>query len=111
VGVAQAIAIEEQVRAYGGPKFQLTQQVMGRFAEAIEQAKVDVVPKVVVGGGAGGVGGGQNVLEALLTLMLSEKMGDVVKTNEPARPEVEALRAKVRREVGESLSRNGAPKA
>jgi len=37
VGVAQAIAIEEQVRAYGGPKFQLTQQVMGKFAEAIEE--------------------------------------------------------------------------
>jgi hypothetical protein len=28
VGIAQAMAIEEQVRAYGGPRFQLTQQVM-----------------------------------------------------------------------------------
>ena len=35
VGVAQALAIEEQVRAYGGPQLQLTQQVMSRFAEAI----------------------------------------------------------------------------
>jgi hypothetical protein len=105
VGVAQAIAIEEQVRAYGGPKFQLTQQVMGRFAEAIETAKVDVVPKIVVGGGSdGGKGGGSgNVLEALLTLMLSEKMGDVVRASEPARPEVEALRARVRKEVSNGL--------
>src|SRR5690349_7735306 len=30
VGVAQALAIEEQVRAYGGPRFQLTQMVMNR---------------------------------------------------------------------------------
>ncbi len=94
VGMAQAIAIEEQVRAYGGPKFQLTQQVMGRFAEAIEQAKVDVVPKIVVGGGSGENGGaGGNVLEALLTLMLSEKMGEVVTTEKAARPVVVALRA------------------
>ncbi|MGO8992912.1 MAG: SPFH domain-containing protein [Polyangiaceae bacterium] len=112
VGVAQAIAIEEQVRAYGGPKFQLTQQMMGRFAEAIEQAKVDVVPKIVVGGGDGSRGGGNgNVLEALLTLMLSEKMGDVVKTSEPARPEVEELRARVRKEVSKGLGTNGTAKA
>jgi uncharacterized membrane protein YqiK len=105
VGVAEAIAIEEQVRAYGGPKFQLTQQVMGRFAEAIEQARVDVVPKIVVGGGA--AGGGSNLLEALLTLMLSEKMGEAIKSTEPPRPEVEALRAKVRRDVTTALEGNG----
>jgi len=35
VGIAEAIAIEEKVRAYGGPQFQVTQQVMNRFAEAI----------------------------------------------------------------------------
>jgi uncharacterized membrane protein YqiK len=114
VGIAQAIAIEEQVRAYGGPKFQLTQQVMQRFAEAIEEAKVDVVPKIVIGGGSGsgsGGMGGSNVLEALLTLMLSEKMGEAVVTSEPARPEVEALRAKVRSEVGSRLNGASVPKA
>jgi uncharacterized membrane protein YqiK len=51
VGVAQALAIEEQVRAYGGPRFQLTQMVMNRFSEAIQASGVDVVPRVVVGGG------------------------------------------------------------
>jgi uncharacterized membrane protein YqiK len=51
IGIAKAIAIEEQVRAYGGSQFQVTQQVMKRFAEAIEKAGVEVVPQVVVGGG------------------------------------------------------------
>ena len=51
VGIAEAVAFEEQVRAYGGPKFQVTQQVMKSFAEAIGEAKVDVVPRVVIGGG------------------------------------------------------------
>jgi uncharacterized membrane protein YqiK len=79
VGVAQALAIEEQVRAYGGPRFQLTQQVMNRFAQAIEQSQVDVVPKIVIGaqngqnGAQGGTSG--NVMEALLAMLLSDKIG------------------------------------
>jgi uncharacterized membrane protein YqiK len=107
IGVAQAIAIEEQVRAYGGPRFQLTQQVMNRFAEAIEQARVDVVPKIVIGGsighggngngngdGGGGFGSG-NVLESLLALLLSERAAQDI-AFEPAasrRPEGEAIRS------------------
>jgi len=71
IGVAEAIAIEEQVRAYGGPKFQVTQQVMKSFADAIAQAKVDVVPKVVMGELGKGSG---SVLETLLALMLSERL-------------------------------------
>jgi hypothetical protein len=50
VGIAQALATEEQVRAYGGPQFQVTQTVLSRFAEAIQQAWVDVVPRIVIGG-------------------------------------------------------------
>lgn len=94
IGIAEAMAIEEQVRAYGGPQFQLTQQVMNRFAAAIEQSRVDVVPKIVIGG-QNGQGGG-NVMEALLTLMLSEKMGPAlgqVAAATERSPEVEALRA------------------
>ncbi len=77
VGVAQALAVEEQVRAYGGPRFQLTQSVMSRFAEAIQAAGVDVVPKIVIGGsGADGKGGNGNVMEALLAMLLSDKVGE-----------------------------------
>jgi uncharacterized membrane protein YqiK len=101
VGVAQALAIEEQVRAYGGPRFQLTQQVMNRFAEAIQVSGVDVVPRVVVGGGHDGNGGGSaatgNVMQALLTLLLSEKIsGDVTAPSTPRSAEAEAIRRQLR---------------
>lgn len=39
IGIAQALATEEQVRAYGGPQFQVTQTVLNRFAEAIQQPR------------------------------------------------------------------------
>lgn len=97
VGVAQAIAVEEQVRAYGGPVYQLTQQVMSRFAEAIQQSKVDVVPKVVVGGTGSGPGsGGSNVMEALLTMLLSDRMLTIAQsTPAPPTPEAAAVRERV----------------
>lgn len=95
VGIGQAIAIDEQVRAYGGPQFQLTQQVMNRFAEAIQAAQVDVVPKIVIGAGNGtGPGGsGGNVMEALLTLLLSDRLGLANGLTANARsPQAESMR-------------------
>jgi uncharacterized membrane protein YqiK len=77
VGVAQAVAIEEQVRAYGGPELQLTQNVLARFSEAVEKSGVEIVPRVVVGGGAGGPGGhGQSAFEALLAILLADRTGE-----------------------------------
>ena len=74
VGIAEAMAIDEQVRADGGPRFQLTQQVMSRFAEAIETARVDVVPKIMIhGGGANGTPSTGNVMEALLTFVAARR--------------------------------------
>src|SRR5262245_6517329 len=103
IGIAEAIAIEEKVRAYGGPQFQVTQQVMNRFAEAIEAARVDVVPRVVVGGAGGGAQGqgGGNLMEGLLAMLLSERMGVQVNSNGDgaARPEVEALRNQIRQSL------------
>ena len=102
VGIAQAMAIEEQVRAYGGPRFQLTQQVMNRFSEAIQSSGVDVVPRVVVGGSRDGNGGGTgvatgNVMEALLTMLLSEKIGGDLTAPAGARSaDIEEIRAKIR---------------
>jgi len=106
IGVGQAIATEEQVRAYGGPKFQVAQQVMNRFAEAIETSHVDVVPKIVVGGGGpGGVNGGSSgsLLEALLAIVLSDKLGDGVRSEGAAAPELEQLRTGIRRSLMANL--------
>jgi uncharacterized membrane protein YqiK len=101
VGIAQAMAIEEQVRAYGGPKLQLTQQVLNRFAEAIQSSQVDVVPKILIAGQGGGQNGGGpmtgNVMEALLTLMLSDKMaaGDLAGNGTPRNPAADAIRKRI----------------
>lgn len=111
IGIGEAIAIEEQVRAYGGPKFQVTQQVMSKFAEAIQAAKVDVVPRIVVSGGAGGGQGSGSVMEALLTMLLADKMGEPVRgeVGAPRNPEVEAMRQSMRASVQESLRKSGTP--
>lgn len=106
IGIGTAIATEEQVRAYGGPKFQVAQQVMNRFAEAIEQARVDVVPKIVVGGSAqGGNGGtgGSSLLEALLAIVLSDRLGDGTRSEATAAPELEQLRSGIRKSLMANL--------
>jgi hypothetical protein len=75
VGLATAEAIASQVEASGGARYQLARQVAERFAEALETSGVDVVPKVSItgAGGEGGTSGG--VMQALLTLLMSEKLG------------------------------------
>lgn len=75
VGLAQAEAIASQVEASGGARYQLARQVAERFAQALETSGVDVVPKVQISGqGADGAGSG-GVMQALLTLLMSEKLG------------------------------------
>lgn len=108
VGVAEAVAIEEQVRAYGGPRYQVTQNVVARFAEAIERSGVDVVPRVVMNGAGSQGAGASSVLEALLALTLDEKLA----ANEPARasggnghapprsPQGEAIQKALRSAIG-----------
>jgi uncharacterized membrane protein YqiK len=98
LGLAQAIATEEQVRAYGGPQFQVTQQVLTRFAEAIQQAKIDVVPRVMVSGGNGENGSmNGNIMEGLLTMLLSDRLGGITNpsTENTRSPEVEQLRQQI----------------
>jgi len=104
-GIAQAIATEEQVAAYGGPQYQVTQQVMNRFAEAVQQSRVDVVPRVVVGG-SGGEGGasGSSIMEGLLTLLLSDKLNLSVNAETAGKersPEAEKLRSEIRQSLSE----------
>ena len=105
IGVGQAIAIEEQVRAYGGPQYQVTQHVLNRFAEAIQASGVDVVPRVVIGGSGGtngAQGGGSNLMEGLLAMLLSERMGVNVTGETERSPEVDALRNQIRQSLAAS---------
>ncbi len=98
IGIAQALATEEQVRAYGGPQFQVTQQVLNRFSEAVQQSKVDVVPRVVVG--ASKDGGSGNIMEALLTMLLSDRFGALANEAQGERSaEVEQLRSEIRKSM------------
>src|SRR5215216_7824742 len=99
VGIAQAMAIEEQVRAYGGPRLQLTQQVLNRFAEAIQVSQVDVVPKILISGQGGKDGGSPmtgNVMEALLTMMMSDRLGgDAPAISTPRNASADAIRKRI----------------
>ncbi len=108
IGIGQAIATEEQVRAYGGPKFQVAQQVTTRFAEAVERAHLDVVPKIVISGGAPGAGGaagtGAGLLDALLALVLSDKLGEGAQVGGSRSPEIAGLQAKLRQELAANLA-------
>jgi len=98
IGIAQALATEEQVRAYGGPQFQVTQQVLNRFSEAVQQSKVDVVPRVVVG--ANKDSGSGNIMEALLAMLLSDRFGALANEAQGKRSEeVEQLRSEIRKSM------------
>jgi uncharacterized membrane protein YqiK len=110
VGIAQALAIDEQVRAYGGPQLQLTREVMERFSQAIELAKVDVVPKVMISGAGAGQGAGAqgSVFEALLALLLSDKVGDKTQQMAPRDPKLDQVRNAIREGLVSTLGTNGA---
>jgi len=104
VGMAEAVAIEEQVRAYGGPRYQVTQNVMKNFCDAIATAKVDVVPRIVMGGGAGAAGANGSVMETLLALLLEGKLGEsgdasLGEASKSRTPELESMRTKIRSEL------------
>jgi uncharacterized membrane protein YqiK len=104
IGIAQALATEEQVRAYGGPQFQVTQQVLNRFAEAIQQSGVDVVPRVVVSGGGkdeqGNSSTSSSIMEGLLTMLLSERFGAMAKESQtPRSAQADALREQIRKDM------------
>jgi uncharacterized membrane protein YqiK len=105
-GIARALAIEEQVRAYGGPQFQVLQQALDRFSAAIEKAGVDIVPKMVIHNGSNGDGnGGSNsAFEGLMAMLLSEKLGVNLSENLP--PEANAEVQRIRQMILQGLSQS-----
>jgi len=100
IGIAEAISIEEKVRAYGGPRYQVLQQSVERFAKAVEESGVDIVPKMVVSGN--GETGSFSAFENLMLLLMSEKMGvDIAELGEGS----EASR-KIRTDILSRLNRD-----
>jgi len=73
-GLAEAEATTKKVEAYGGPQYQLNSQVLMRFAEAIERARLPLVPSIMVGGGGKeGAGGSGSMVETMLALLLAKQ--------------------------------------
>jgi uncharacterized membrane protein YqiK len=102
VGIAEAMAIEEKVRAYGGPQFQLTQQVMNRFAEAIEKGQLEIVPRIQMAGGQSA--GGGSLIENLLGLLMTTKLAETTGVASERGPLIQAMRddlkTRMHREAG-----------
>jgi uncharacterized membrane protein YqiK len=71
VGAAEAKAIEWAVGAYGDPRLQMTRDVLQRFSAAIEKSKVDVVPRVMVGGAE--TPRGHAMVEGMMAMLMSER--------------------------------------
>jgi hypothetical protein len=102
IGIGKAIAVDQNVQAYGGPGYVLTQSVMERFSTAVENGQIPIVPQTVVemGGGAeGGGGGGTNAFALLMTLLATEKLSGQPVTGSGGETGgdagVDALRAKI----------------
>ena len=92
VGIAKAIAIEEQVKAYGGSQYQVIQDIMNKFTTAIEKSKIDIVPKTVISMGSNG-NSSANAFELLLGLLVNEKLGVNLTNLEPNTVENEKVNA------------------
>jgi uncharacterized membrane protein YqiK len=110
VGIAQALAIDEQVRAYGGPQLQLTREVMERFAAAVQTAGIDVVPRVMISGRQGGAGTQGNAFEALLAMMLSDRVGDKAHAMPARDPRLDQARDAIRDGLVATLGAGPAPR-
>lgn len=102
VGVGKAIAIDEQVRAYGGPQLQLMQDILTKIAIAIETSKVPIVPQTVVNmGGEGGesAGANMNAFGLLMSLMATEKLGEFAVDDRPVDPSQLQMVAEIKKQM------------
>jgi uncharacterized membrane protein YqiK len=113
-GIGKAIAIEQQVAAYGGPQLQLAQDVMTKLAAAVQAAGIPIVPQTVVNmGGTDGDGGGgasNNAFGLLLTLLTAEKLGAPAIPSAKD-PEHDAQIARMKDEIMEAVTKDTAPAA
>lgn len=95
VGLAEAAAILKRNEAFQGPGAALqVQQTVGLgIADAIQKTGQRLTPDQVINFGGGGEGGAPNLVETLLTLVMSDKIGvpvtlEKTPVTEPADPDV-----------------------
>lgn len=74
LGIGKAIAINEQVKAYGGPKYQVLQDIVTKYTRAIEAGQIQIVPNTLVTMGGSDNNSNINPLEAFITLLLSKEL-------------------------------------
>ncbi|MEO6689213.1 MAG: SPFH domain-containing protein [Dokdonella sp.] len=66
-GEATALAAQKQVEAFGGPEIRLAQEIASQITHAIAEAKLQVVPQVLVGGD----GRNSNAIEAITAMVMA----------------------------------------
>ncbi|HSL94306.1 MAG TPA: SPFH domain-containing protein [Thermoleophilia bacterium] len=117
IGIGKAIAVNEQVKAYGGPGFQVAQDVMARIADAIEKSGVPLVPSTVISLGDGGDGARSDAFSGLLGLLMTltsaEKLGISVSAaageSDAHSALVESIKEQLLAESPASVTEPGAP--
>ena len=73
VGIAEALGIREVRKAYGSSSIMVKQKMIAEIAAALKDTKHPLVPHSVVT--MGGEGGSESPLNAMLTLLLTDKLG------------------------------------
>jgi uncharacterized membrane protein YqiK len=105
VGIGKAIAVDEQVKAYGGPQYQVTQDIMNKFTTALEKTGIDIVPKTVISMGSGdGANSAANAFEMLLGLLIGDKLG--VKIPQGSEKETDEKVKSIRNSILKSMEEN-----
>ncbi|MBC8737097.1 flotillin family protein [Paraburkholderia sp. UCT31] len=73
IGEATARATKAKVAAYGGADYQLTQDVMGMFTDAIAKGSIPIVPQMQFGGGSEQGGFANNAVGAMMAMLLKDR--------------------------------------
>jgi len=110
VGIGEAMAIEEKVKAYGGPQAQVVSTVMSKFADAVQATGVELVPRTVVNMGGHDGDAGANALTLLLTTLTAEKLGvDLASAAKEAAPERAKKVSGIKEKIIDAMNKDVAP--
>jgi uncharacterized membrane protein YqiK len=77
MGVAEGIATQQKVNAFGGAEYQVYTTVLTAFAEALKVGKQPLVPSTQITMGGEGNNGGGNALSLLLNLLSMKQLREL----------------------------------